>query len=470
MPSSNANYDYSTYLSPFTMRYGSAALRHTWSEENKRLLWRRVWVALARAQHKAGLVTSEELADIVSHEKDIDIPKSKEIEKEIYHELMAEIRVFSEQCHIGGGKIHVGATSTDILDNTTSIQVHDSLASIRLQLHTILSLFTEKIKAYKNTPCIGYTHLQPAEPTTMGYRLAFYAQDLLMDLKFLDAIYPLLETKGIKGAVGTSASYEHVLSGKTSAFDLEKDIMKDLGLIPVIVTGQVYPRKIDLLVIELLSNIAASLHKFAFDYRILQQPSIGEWIELRDAKRVGSSAMPFKRNPDKAEKIDSLCRYVSSLFPVAWSNPANSLLERTLDDSASARIFLPEGFLAIDECLSTATALLKNLQIDDHAVARNLEIFGPFAATEPLLMTLVTKGADRQQMHEVIKTLSMQCWESRHTTHPLSLSSLLKENKEIKQYMTPEEIEKISSPEHYTGLAQKRTDMFLASLASLLQI
>src|SRR5260221_413927 len=219
------SYDYSTYLSPFTIRYGSDDMRIVWSEKHKRLLWRRIWVALAQAEHKAGLVSKEELTDIISHQEDIDIPRAKEIEREIYHEIMAEIKTFSEQCAIGGGKIHLGATSADILDNTTAIQVKESFEIIRQSLVQLLKEFEKKITEYETLVCMGYTHLQPAEPTTLGYRLAFYAQDLLMDLQTLDSLLPLLKGKGLKGAVGTSASYAYLLTGHDmDAFALEKDV------------------------------------------------------------------------------------------------------------------------------------------------------------------------------------------------------------------------------------------------------
>ena len=462
------NFDYSTYLSPFTTRYGTDDMRHIWSEKNKRLLWRKVWVALAKAQHKAGLVSKSELDDIIAHQQDIDIPRAKEIEKEIYHELMAEIRTYAEQCQIGGGKIHLGATSTDVLDNTNIVQVRESLQLTKKGLTDILNLFEEKIIANQDLVCMGYTHLQPAEPTTMAYRLSFYAQDLLMDLQFLEKIEPLVKGKGIKGAVGTSASYQHLLQGKQlDAFELEKSVMRDLDIEAVDISSQTYPRKIDLLVVELLSNIASSLHKFCFDFRLMQQPGIGEWMEKRDSKRVGSSAMPFKRNPDKAEKVCGLCRYVSSLVGVAWSNPALSLLERTLDDSASQRIFLPEGFLAIDESLKTVKNLLTNLEIDTNAVEKNLSLYGQFSATEPLLMELVKRGANRQEMHELIKSCSMVAWQGRGVGDK-TLFDLLGKEKEIIRYLSVKELQAMSSPLTHIGLAKKRTKKFIKNLTLLL--
>lgn len=461
------SFDYSTYLSPFTTRYGSTHMRQIWSEENKRKLWREVWVALAQAEYKKGLISKIEFEDIVSHKDAIDIDRAKEIEKEIYHELMAEIKTFSEQCKIGGGKIHLGATSADILDNTTTLQIHNSFQLIQKQLKEILFLFAEKIEQYSNVVCMGYTHLQPAEPTTLGYRFAFYAQDLLIDFQFLEKILPFIKGKGIKGAVGTSASYVELLKDEKGVEQLEKDVMNHLGIGAVEISGQTYPRKIDLLVVELLANIASSLHKFAFDFRIMQSPGVGEWQEQRDEKRVGSSAMPFKRNPDKAEKVCSLARYVSSLLHVAWTNPAMSLLERTLDDSASQRIFLPEGFLAIDECMKTVKILLQNFTLDINAVNKNLQLFGSFAATEPLLMKLVKKGADRQKMHEIIKSCSMNVWQGRGSGKNTPLLTLLSQEKEILHYMSKKEMGKIFESSSHIGLAKKTTKAFLQKLKKL---
>ncbi|HXS14517.1 MAG TPA: adenylosuccinate lyase [Candidatus Saccharimonadales bacterium] len=463
------SFTYSTYLSPFTTRYGSSEMRHIWSEEFKRQTWRKVWVALAKAEEKQGLLTKEELADITSHQQNIDIPRAKEREKEIYHELMAEIQTFAEQCKIGGGKIHVGATSTDILDNTTVIQIKKSLRSMKQDLKELLTLFAQKIEEHANTVCMGYTHLQPAEPTTLGYRLSFYAQDLLMDLAFLEKIEPMILGKGIKGAVGTSASYVELLGSEEKAMQLEKDVLETLGIEAVLISHQTYPRKIDLLVIELLSNVAASLYKFAFDFRIMQSPLIGEWMEKRNAKRVGSSAMPFKRNPDKAEKVCSLCRYVSSHLQSAWANPANSLLERTLDDSASQRLFLPESFLAIDEAISTVKNLLTNLEISQSSVNKNLETFGQFAGTEVLLMRLVSeKHADRQKIHELIKSCSMKVWQGRDSGQEISLVDTLFHEKEISQHFSKDQLQKLLDPSSHIGLAKRRTYLVLNQLKKLL--
>ena len=461
------NFDYSTYLSPFTWRYGSNEMRKIWSEVYKRKIWRKIWVELARTQSKLGLVSKKELDDIAKHQDDIDIERSQEMEKEIYHDVMAEIKTFAAQCKIGGGKIHFGATSTDIIDNADIIQIIEALDLIKNKLNKTLDNFAKQIEKYKDTVCMGYTHLQPAEPTTLGYRLSLYAQDLFWDLEFIKKMQSFIKGKGIKGAVGTSASYQKLLKDKDmSAFEMEENIMKNLNLDAVEISGQTYPRKIDWFIAIILANIAQSLHKFNFDLRIMQSPQFGEWSEPRNAKRVGSSAMPFKENPDKAEKVCSLCRYASSLLNVAWSNPSLSLLERTLDDSANRRIFLPETFLAIDECLETTNALIKGLVIFEDVIEANLQKYGIFSSTENLMIELVKKGADRQKIHEIIREYSMLSWNKVTEGKKNPLVNLLSNDKRVLEYISKEDINRFFNPRDHIGIAMERTERFLRKLKS----
>lgn len=462
-------FTYETYLSAFTTRYGTTDMRRIWSEINRRSLWRRIWVSIAKEQYKIGLVSKDEIDDIIKHQNTLDIKRAKEIEHEVYHELMAELKTFEEQCTIGGGKLHLGATSTDILDNTTILQIKQSLNLIKKSLIELLSQFGRKIKENKNLICMGYTHLQPAEPITLGYRLSFYAQELLIDLKNLNNIEKLIKGKGIKGAVGTSASYTQLLRNlNINAFEFEKKVMDNLKIKPMLITSQTYSRKIDFMVTTALSNIASTLHKFAFDFRLMVTPQIGEWEETRDSKRIGSSAMPFKKNPDKAEKICSLCRYVSSLINVSWGNPANSLLERTLDDSASQRIFLPESFLAIDECLSATKNLLKNLNFNLNAISQNLEKYGIFSSIEPLMMELVKKGANRQEVHEILKQHSMTSWELINHGKKNPLIKLITNDKKLTKYMPSKEIASYFNLKNYIGNSVERTELFLNQLKSII--
>lgn len=457
--------DFNSYQSPFSWRYGSDQMRTIFSEINRRKTWRKVWVALAKAQQQAGLISKDEYIAIEKNSQKIDIDKAHEIEKEIYHDLMAEIRVFAGQSGHAGGKIHLGSTSTDIEDNALTINILDALAIIESRIKVLLKSFSIQIQKHKETVCMGYTHLQPAEPTTLGYRLSTYAQDLLNDLKFLRYFKSNLKTKGMKGAVGTSASYTKLLEGKSmDAFDLSSKVMQNLNLSETTVNYQTYPRKNDLHLEYVLSGVAQSLHKFAFDLRIMQAPNFGEWSEPRSSKRVGSSAMPFKKNPDKAEKICSLARYISTLEQLAWSNAANSLLERTLDDSANRRIFIPEGFLAVDEILSVAQELISGLIIYPENISRNLDKFGPFAGTESLMMEAVKRGANRQEIHEKIRQISMEAWNVVNSGRANPLVNLIKRDKMITELLEQKEIEELVDPAKHTGIAPQRCTLFLKEL------
>jgi len=411
---------FSSYLSPFSWRYGSDEMRRLWSEEHKRRLWRRIWVALAETQSEFGLVTPAQVEDLRYHADEVNVERSLAIEAEIHHDLMAEVKVFAEQCPVGGGIIHLGATSMDIEDNADALRVRAALDLVLASLAKLLVRFAELIEQYADTPVIAFTHLQPAEPTTLGYRLAMVAQDLLEDFQELRKQKAECRGKGFKGAVGTSASYAELI-GADNLADFESRLSEKLELPFFNIASQTYPRRQDFTVVNALASLAASLHKFAFDLRLLQSPPIGELSEPFGEKQVGSSAMPFKRNPIRAEKIDSLARYLATLPRLAWDNAAHSLLERTLDDSANRRILLPESFLAADEILRTARDVLAGLRFDAAAAARNLAVYGPFAATERLLMSLVKAGAGRGSAHEAIRVHSLAAWESirRGDANPL---------------------------------------------------
>ncbi|MGC9469525.1 MAG: adenylosuccinate lyase, partial [Anaerolineae bacterium] len=440
---SRLSFTHETYLSPFTWRYGSEAMREIWSEVHKRRLLRRVWVALAAAQHQAGLVTDAELADIRAHQDDVDIARATEIEAEIHHDLMAELKTFAEQCSVGGGVLHLGATSMDISDNVEVLRIRESLDLVLASMRELLLVLSRAVEVHADQVCMAFTHLQPAEPTTVGYRLAQYAQDLLIDYAELHGVRHRLKGKGIKGAVGTSASYAVLLEGTDmTPADMEALVMERLDLASFPVTTQVYPRKQDWLVLNALAGVAGSLYKFAFDLRVLQSPPFGEWSEPFGKRQVGSSAMPFKRNPIRSENIDSLARYVAALPRVAWDNAAHSLLERTLDDSGNRREIFPSAFLAVDEALGTAQHIIEDLRFYTTAIERNLARYGEFAATEPLLMALVTAGADRQAMHEVIREHAMTAWQavqSGATENPLS--RLLSQDSRLLAHLSAAEIE-----------------------------
>lgn len=464
-------FDHETYLSPLTWRYGSDAMRRLWSEVHKRRLLRRVWVALAEAQHAAGLVSAEQVTDLRAHQDDIDIARAEAIEHEIRHDLMAEIKTYAEQCPVGGAIIHLGATSMDVLDNVDAIRLRDALDLVIAQLAALLATLADRIEAEAHTPTIAFTHIQPAEPTTLGYRLAQYAQDLLGDLEELRRVRAGVRGKGLKGAVGTSASYTQLLEGSGwTARQLEDYVMATLGLQAFPVATQTYPRKQDWLVLNALAGVCASLHKFAFDLRILQSPPFGEWSEPFGAKQVGSSAMPFKRNPITAENIDSLTRLVAALPRVAWDNAALSLLERTLDDSANRRLLLPEAFLLTDEALNRARRLAAEMHFWSGPIARNLREYGVFAATERVLMAAVQAGGDRQVLHEVIRAHSLAAWAALQAGRPNPLADLLAADPQITQFVPAAAVPTLLDASEHIGDAAARALEMVTHLRAALTL
>jgi adenylosuccinate lyase len=445
------------YQSPFSWRYGSAGMRALWSEEEKRRRWRQVWVALAEAQAEAGLVSQEQAADLRAHQNEIDIARAHAIEAEIQHDVMAEVRAFAEQCPVGGGIIHLGATSMDITDNAEATRQRDALDRLLPELERLLGAFAAQIVRWAEVPCIGWTHLQPAEPTTVGYRLALYAQDLLADEADLRRIRTKLRGKGIKGAVGSRASYADLLAGTDlTPAELESAVMERIGLEAAPLAAQTYPRRADWALLSALAGLAGTIYRFAFDLRLLQSPPIGEWAEPFGAKQVGSSAMPFKRNPVRAEKLDSLGRFVAGLPRVAWDNAAHCLLERTLDDSANRRLIIPQAFLAVDEMLSTASQIVENLAVDEARVAANLARYGVFAASERVLMALARAGADRQAMHERIREHSMAAWAAIREGDSNPLPGLLAADPVLNTYLSAEQILALIDASDYTGDAPQR--------------
>lgn len=447
-------------------------MRRIFSEIHYRALWRRIWVALAEAQAEYGLISQEELEDIKSKmgAENIDVERALEIEREIKHDLMAELRSYSELCPIGGGKLHWGATSADIEDNADIIRMREAMGIVIERLLDCLEALSGLISRYKDLPCLGWTHLQPAEPMTLGYRFANYAQDLMMDLGLIEYIMAeVLKGKGIKGAVGSSASFATILSGKGKPKDMEGRAMDRLGIKSFPVSTQTYPRKVDFLVLSALSSIAQSAHKFGMDLRHFQSPAIGELQEPFSERQVGSSAMPFKRNPIKSERMCSLARYVSALPKVAWDNAACTIFERTLDDSANRRVILPEAFLAIDECLRLYSEILRGLVVNARAIEEDLRRFGPWAGLERVLMKLVERGMDRQEAHERLRAHSQGAWRAVMEGRGNPLPDLLKGDAEISKRLSPEEIEELLDAKGYVGDCAERCLDFLSHLEGVLR-
>lgn len=452
-----SKFDFLNYQSVFSWRYGSEEMRRIFSEENKYKIWRKIWVALARAENKAGLVSDEELEDLEREKENVDIEAILEYEKETKHDVVAAIKEFADKAKVGGGKIHLGATSMDVVDNADAVRVKEAIDVVEEKVKKLLGILGERMEKYAGVPCIGYTHLQPAEPTTVGYRLSFYAQDLLSDLHFLQFVKKEIKGKGMKGAVGTAASYAAVLEGTDmSAQELENEVMGELGVEGALISTQVAPRKYDYLVLSALNSVASSLAKFAGDLRILQSPSIGEWSEPFGEKQVGSSAMPFKRNPISAEKICSLARYVAGLPGVALENATLSYLERTLDDSANKRVVMAESFLAVDEILRTAEKLIEGIVIREEKIAYNLAQYAPFAATEGILVAAVKRGANRQEMHEILRNISLAAWGEIQKGNENTMESLLVSDEEIKKYVDEETVRGLLDITRHIGTAEDR--------------
>ena len=401
-------------------------------------------------------MTPEQVQDLKDHATEVNVPRALEIEKTNHHDLMAEIKVYAAQCPLGGGILHLGATSMDIKDNAEVLQMLQSLDVLLPKLARVLKILAGKMDAYAGLPVMAFTHLQPAEPTTLGYRLASYAQDLLEDYEVLSKLRQTLKGKGFKGAVGNAASYI-MLYGLEGYQRFETHISQALELPFFTVSTQTYTRKQDYAVLNALAGLAATAYKFAFDLRLLQSEVIGEMAEPFGEEQVGSSAMPFKRNPIEAEKIDSLARVVSVAPLTAWNNYANSLLERTLDDSANRRTLFPESFLAVDEIVMTLTSITDGLVINQARMQENLAKFGPFAAMERVLMAVVKNGADRQKMHEVLRQLSMAAWQEIQKGQTNPLVELVMQDDRITDWVAQDEIKQLFLVKGYTGIAESRS-------------
>lgn len=461
-------FTHETWVGPFSWRYGSDAMRRLWSEAHKRRLWRSIWVALAAAQQRAGLVRAEQVNDLRAHVNDVDIERAHELEDTLRHDLMAEVHCFAEQCAVGGGIIHLGATSMDIEDNADVLRMREALALLGGNLRELLVTLAQRAEAEANHACIAWTHLQPAEPTTVGYRLAGYAQDLLADYEALCELRAGLRGKGFKGAVGTAASWQQLLEGSAlTPAQLEADIMGALDLEAFPVATQTCSRRQDWRFVTLLAGIGMTLYRLAFDLRLLQSPPVGEWAEPFAEQQVGSSAMPFKRNPVNAENIDSLARYLAALPRVAWDNGAHNLLERTLDDSANRRIMLPQASLCCEELLRRTGRILAGLRLDERAIQHNLERYGSFAATERVLLAASLAGGDRQQLHECIRGHSMNAWHTLARGEANPLRESLCADEQLLRWLPATRIHELMRAQDYLGDAPQRARAMAAQVLAV---
>jgi len=400
--------NYNVYQSPLVDRYSSKEMSYNWSAQKKHSLWRKLWVVLAESEKELGLrITDAQILEMKGHVDDIDFEKVRAKEKELRHDVMSHIHVFGELCPLAMPIIHLGATSCYVTDNSELIQIRDGFVIIKNKLLKVIKRFSEQAEKYADMPTLGFTHYQPAQLTTVGKRFCLYLQDFLLDLGRLEYEIDNLIFRGVKGTTGTQASFLTLFGGDhDKVMKLDKMVAEKMGFnSSVPVSGQTYTRKSDYYALSVLSGIAQSAYKFAGDIRLLS--NLREIEEPFESLQVGSSAMAYKRNPMRSERVCSLARYVISLPANAANTHATQWFERTLDDSANRRIILPEAFLSVDIILSIVFNVIDNIQVWPNVISSRVRHELPFMATENILMEAVKAGGDRQQLHEAIRKHSM---------------------------------------------------------------
>lgn len=396
-----------SYQSPLSSRYASQEMRYVFSDRNKFLTWRRLWIALAEAEHELGLPVSEEqLQELRAHRDELDLEVAARYERELRHDVMAHVHAWGELCPKARPILHLGATSCFVGDNTDLLQLREGLGLVRRQLVSLAGSLRAFALEHRELPTLGFTHYQPAQATTVGKRACLWLQDVVHDLAELDHCERSLCFRGVKGTTGTQASFLELFDGDHEKVrELDRRVSAKMGFERTYgVTGQTYPRKADFRVLQVLSGIAQSAHKFATDLRLLANRK--ELEEPFGSKQIGSSAMPWKRNPMRSERICALARFVIGLLDNAAHTAANQWLERTLDDSANRRLALAEAFLATDSILNLYLDVAGGLVVYPAVVRRNLDAELPFLASENVMMEAVKAGADRQDVHEAIRTHS----------------------------------------------------------------
>ncbi len=401
------------YQSPLVTRYASSSMSELFSSFNYYITWRKIWVSLAKAQQKVGLpITDQQIDELIAHASTINFEVIAQYEKLFKHDVMANIHAYADLCPQAGPIIHLGATSCTITDNADLMIIRSALLLIKKQMITLIHVLRIKAVAYKDMPCLGFTHGQTAQPTTVGKRIAGWLQDFLLDFHNLEHRIENIYFLGLKGATGTQASFLELLNGNHEKVqELERLFANDLGFGHILpISGQTYTRKQDVSLLQVLSDIAVSAHKMATDIRLLA--SMKEMQEPFEDRQVGSSAMPYKRNPMKCERVCSLARYVMTLAENPKYTASLQWFERTLDDSANRRLCIPESFLAIDGILRLLITVVNGLVVNEQSIIAHLNRELPFLAIEYMLMRCVQQGVDRQQMHEYIREHSMATYES----------------------------------------------------------
>ncbi len=450
-----------SYISPFSTRYASHEMQYVFSEDNKFRTWRKLWIALARAEKNQGLdITDDQIAELEAHREDINYEDAQRREKECRHDVMSHVYAYGLQCPGAAGIIHLGATSCYVGDNTDIIIMREGMNILRRKLLNVMSLLANFAEKYQALPCLAYTHLQPAQLTTVGKRASLWLHELTMDYQELEHRLSTLAMLGSKGTTGTQASFMELFNGDTAKIDaVEQDIAKAMGFDKIVpVSGQTYSRKVDYQVLSVLSGIAQSASKFAYDMRLLA--SFKEMEEPFEKHQIGSSAMPYKRNPMRCERIDALARYVM----VDVLNPAITtsvqFFERTLDDSANKRIAVAEAFLGVDAILNIMMNVCDGLVVYDKVIRARVMNELPFMATENIMMDAVKKGGNRQELHEKLRVHSQAA--ARVVKEEGGANDLVDRIAADPAFMiTKEEIQAILKPEEFTGRSSQQVDAFL---------
>ncbi len=397
------------YNNPLIERYSSEAMLRVFSPNNKFTNWRKLWIALAEAEKELGLnITEAQIEEMRAHVDAIDYEKAAAYEKKFRHDVMAHVHTFGDQCPSAKGIIHLGATSAYVGDNTDLIVMREGLCLVREKLAVLIDKLATFAEETKNIPCLGFTHFQPAQLTTVGKRAGLWLYDFVLDMADIDVLIDQFKMRGVKGTTGTQASFLNLFEGDCEKVEqLDKRVAEKLGFDDTLtVTGQTYSRKIDAKVLNVLSGIALSLHKMTNDIRLLQ--SMKELEEPFEKSQIGSSAMAYKRNPMRSERIAALSKYVMSLASSPAMVAATQWFERTLDDSANKRLATAEGFLALDAALDIANNVTSGLVVYEKVIQKHVEAELPFMATENIIMEAVKKGGDRQALHEAIRVHSME--------------------------------------------------------------
>ena len=455
------------YESPLSSRYASDYMLKLFSMDMRIQTWRRLWISLAKAEMELGLpITPEQVAQLEAHVADIDYDCAAAREKEVRHDVMAHVYTYGKAAPDAAGIIHLGATSCYVTDNADIVLYRDGLKYLRGELLKVLANLSEFADTYKAMPTLGYTHYQPAQLVTVGKRATLWMQDLVADLEELDFVIDNMRFLGCRGTTGTEASFLDLFDGDTAKIDaMNAKISGDFGFTKCFaVCGQTYPRKLDSRILNVLSSIAQSCYRMANDIRLLQHDRQVE--EPFEKNQIGSSAMPYKRNPMRCERICSLSRYLMADALNAPMTASTQWLERTLDDSANRRISLPEGFLCADAVLRLAQNVTDGLHVNEKIVERTVREYLPFMTSENLMMEAVKRGGNRQELHEIIRSCSMEATARMKNGESCNLLELLSARKEFG--MTPEEIEALLDPRLYVGRCPEQVTRFLAEVNPLL--